>query len=155
VTNLIVCVEVVMSTAAPSSRPTSVTWSFVIWLITVLLQLIAAILLFILVGTAGTLAVAGSGGSGGLIVGALIATASIGLVFAIVELIIVFKMRDGRNWARIVLTILAALQIISTLVQGGNNSFINWIGFATLVIATVLMFVPASNQYFSRRGVVA
>jgi hypothetical protein len=154
VTNLIVCVEVVMSTAAPSSRPTSVTWSFIIWLITVLLQLIAAIFLFILVGTAGTLAVAGSG-SGGLIVGALIATAAIGLVFAIVELIIVFKMRDGRNWARIVLTILAVLQIISTLVQGGNNSFISWIGFATLVIATVLMFVPASNQYFSRRGVVA
>jgi hypothetical protein len=131
-----------MTNLNAAGRPSTVTWSFIIWLITVLLGIVGSIFIFILAGTGA--AVAGAGG----LAGAFIVAGIIGIIIAIVELLIVFKMRDGRNWARIVLLVLAILQVIGNATQGGNNNAVNWIGLIAVVVATVLMFLPASNGYF-------
>lgn len=75
-----------------------------------------------------------------------------------------FKMLAGRNWARIVLTILGGLTALSTAVSGGAASMslndvdvalpgssmaLGWLGAALAVVAIIAMFMPASNAYFS------
>lgn len=131
-----------MTNLNTAGRPSTVTWSFIIWLITVLLGIVGSVIIFVLAATGAALT-----GSGAL-AGAVIVAGIIGIIIAIVELLIVFKMRDGRNWARIVLLILAILQVIGYATQGGNNNAINWIGLVAVIVATVLMFLPASNDYF-------
>jgi hypothetical protein len=70
-------------------------------------------------------------------------------------------MRAGRNWARIVLTVLSALSIASAAsptsnVQFGDQTYsvgayraASWIGVALAVLAIILMFMRASNAYFT------
>ncbi|MCJ1715257.1 hypothetical protein ACLBWP_11135 [Microbacterium sp. M1A1_1b] len=123
--------------SASSGRPTTVTVSYVLWLITVLVGIISGIVGFFSLGDQ-------TNGMGG----ALVAGAVIAIIIAIVELFIVFRMRDGRNWARIVLLVLAILQVLGVV---SAFSVLGTIGLIAVVIATVLMFLPSSNGYF-RRG---
>ncbi|MBT1672810.1 hypothetical protein [Curtobacterium flaccumfaciens] len=129
--------------ASTSSRPTSVTVAFVIWLVVVLANILHGIINL----TSGSSAdVADSVGTAPLVGGAIFA-----FILAVIELIIVFKMRDGRNWARIVLTVLAVLQLIGVGVgaASGGNAF-GWIGGVAVLIATILMYVGGANGYFRR-----
>ncbi|MBO9056285.1 hypothetical protein JYQ29_04720 [Curtobacterium flaccumfaciens pv. flaccumfaciens] len=129
--------------ASTSSRPTSVTVAFVIWLVVVLANILQGIINL----TSGSSAdVADSVGTAPLVGGAIFA-----FILAVIELIIVFKMRDGRNWARIVLTVLAVLQLIGVGVgaASGGNAF-GWIGGVAVLIATILMYVGGANRYFRR-----
>jgi hypothetical protein len=78
-------------------------------------------------------------------------------VIAIIELIIVNRMRDGRNWARIVLTVLGILSVIGSVVpwfSGGFNSTSFWsvVQVVVLIVAIILMYVPAANAYFASGG---
>jgi peptidoglycan/LPS O-acetylase OafA/YrhL len=134
-----------MSGTSTSGRPTSVTVSFVIWLIVVLANIIQGIIS--LVSGGGSSAAAQDVGTAPLIGGAIFA-----FILAVIELIIVFKMRDGRNWARIVLLVLAILQVIGVGVgaASGGNAF-GWIGGIAVIVATILMFVGGANGYFRRR----
>ncbi|QZQ56239.1 hypothetical protein KZI27_05185 [Curtobacterium sp. TC1] len=130
--------------ANTNSRPTSVTVSFIIWLVVVLANILQGIISL----TSGSSAdVADSVGTAPLVGGAIFA-----FVLAVIELIIVFKMRDGRNWARIVLTVLAILQLIGVGVgaASGGNAF-GWIGGVAVLVATILMYVGGANGYFRRR----
>ncbi|MGY2900863.1 peptidoglycan/LPS O-acetylase OafA/YrhL [Curtobacterium sp. PvP017] len=130
--------------ANTNSRPTSVTVSFIIWLVVVLANIVQGIISL----TSGSSAdVADSVGTAPLVGGAIFA-----FVLAVIELIIVFKMRDGRNWARIVLTVLAILQLIGVGVgaASGGNAF-GWIGGVAVLVATILMYVGGANGYFRRR----
>ncbi|MEJ8284840.1 MULTISPECIES: hypothetical protein [Curtobacterium] len=130
--------------ANTNSRPTSVTVSFIIWLVVVLANIVQGIISL----TSGSSAdVADSVGTAPLVGGAIFA-----FVLAVIELIIVFKMRDGRNWARIVLTVLAILQLIGVGVgaASGGNAF-GWIGAVAVLVATILMYVGGANGYFRRR----
>lgn len=124
--------------SASSGRPTAVTVSFYLWLITVVLGIIS--------GIVGLFSMSGNQTNG--MGGALVAGGVIGIVIALVELFIVFRMRDGRNWARIVLLVLAILQVLGVV---SAFSIIGTIGLIAVIIATILMFLPASNGYF-RRG---
>lgn len=85
----------------------------------------------------------------------------IGVVLVGVYLLFAFKMRAGRNWARIVLTVFSVLSIGSSA-RGSGSMAINgrtyevassqtsgWIGSALAIVAIVLMFLPASNAYMS------
>jgi hypothetical protein len=78
-----------------------------------------------------------------------VATA-IALGFAVVAfllyLLFAAKMRAGRNWARIVLTILVILNVISLVTNKGTLG-VEYVGTVLLVIATVLAYLPASNAY--------
>jgi hypothetical protein len=85
----------------------------------------------------------------------------VGVIFIALYLFFAFKMRAGRNWARIVLTVLSALSILSSTsasssVTINNNVYrstgsqtFSWIGTVLAIVAIVLMFLPASNAYFS------
>ncbi|GAA2019896.1 hypothetical protein GCM10009818_36870 [Nakamurella flavida] len=71
-------------------------------------------------------------------------------------------MHVGRNWARTVLAVLAALTVLTWLTSGGvstnvtvNNRVFHtaaaspWITGVFAVVGLVLMYLPASNAYFS------
>jgi hypothetical protein len=96
-----------------------------------------------------------------LSVGALKGTViAIGVVFALLFLFFALMMRGGRNWARIVLTVLSGLSIISgftarTTVTVNDHTYtsssstaVSWIGVVLSIIAIVLMYLAASNAYF-------
>lgn len=81
-------------------------------------------------------------------------------IFAALYLFFAFMMYGGRNWARIVLTVLGALTVLtavtpttgSVTVNGqtftATNYGINWISGILAVAAIVLMYLPQSNVYF-------
>lgn len=130
--------------ASTTGRPTSVTVSFVIWLVVVLANILQGIISLV---SGGGSSAAESVGTAPLVGGAIFA-----FILAVIELIIVFKMRDGRNWARIVLLVLAILQVIGVGVgaASGGNAF-GWIGAVAVLVATILMYVGGANGYFRRR----
>lgn len=85
----------------------------------------------------------------GLAIGAIL-----GVIIVALELFFAFKMRAGRNWARIVLTVLGVLGILSSL-YGLTNGFsiatvLNLISLIVVVAAIVFMFKPTASAYFSR-----
>ncbi|RKR76423.1 hypothetical protein [Frondihabitans australicus] len=132
-----------MSTSTTSGRPTTVTVSFIIWLVVVLANILQGII---------SLASNHSSAAAAQSVGPVfIGGAVFAFILAVIEVIIVFRMRDGRNWARIVLLVLAILQVIGVGVgaASGGNAF-GWIGGVAVIVATILMFVGV-NGYFRRR----
>ena len=138
-------------TVSAAARPTTVTASFYIWLVTILLGLIGAVLLLVLSGSAEVTAV--TQGAPAVGTAAIVIAAVISIVVAAVQLLFVFQMNAGKNWARIVLLVLAALQVVGVLTGAGTASWASWLGLAATVIATVLMFLPSSNPYFRRTTV--
>jgi hypothetical protein len=138
-------------TVSAVNRPATVTASFYIWLVTIALGLLGAVLLLVLSGSAEMSAVAQANPEAAT--AAIIIAAVISILVAVVQLIFVFQMNAGKNWARIVLLVLAALQVVSVLTGGGSASWATWLGLAVTVVATVLMFLPASNPYFRRAAV--
>ena len=79
-----------------------------------------------------------SGAVGGVIAGLL------HVLFA------VFLLR-GRNWARIVLTVIGALSLIGLVVSTVQGSWLSAIGAVVTIVAGVLMWLPSANAYFRRR----
>ncbi|WP_197220608.1 MULTISPECIES: hypothetical protein [Bacteria] len=127
--------------------PTTVKISFWIFLIGLVLDVVAGIIMVI---SGAALAASGSSATvegttaGGAV---FIATGIIALVFAAIQLLILWKMKAGRNWARIVLTILEILSL-GSLFTGTSGIGITAVVFG--VVAVVLMWVPVSNAYFRR-----
>nr|WP_042182469.1 hypothetical protein [Kibdelosporangium sp. MJ126-NF4]CEL15004.1 hypothetical protein [Kibdelosporangium sp. MJ126-NF4]CTQ93400.1 hypothetical protein [Kibdelosporangium sp. MJ126-NF4] len=70
------------------------------------------------------------------------------IVVALLMLLFAWKMRSGRNWARILLT---ALAVFGLLTQASAVGFGDWLTVVSVVITAaglVYMFVPPSNAYF-------
>jgi hypothetical protein len=130
-----------------STTPTSVKISFWILLISLVLDAVTAIV-FITSGFATAAspeaATALGANAGG---GVYIATGVVTLILVAIELIILWKMRAGRNWARIVITILEILALGSIF---AGFSLLGILGFFLSIVALVLLWVPASNNYFRR-----
>ena len=57
---------------------------------------------------------------------------------------------DSRAHSKRILLVLAVLQVISAFTNAGSANWATWAGLVAVVIATVLMFLPASNPYFRR-----
>lgn len=68
------------------------------------------------------------------------------VLFALVYLLLAFRLRAGRNWARIVLTVFVAFQVISLVALAGTT-IVSYIGTGLAVIATILAYLPDSNEY--------
>lgn len=94
---------------------------------------------------------------GGTLTDAQINTsATVGIVIAIIIAAVIaglyvffsFKLRAGRNWARILLTIVALLALIS-LVQDRGGSWLSYVGEVAAVVAAVLSYLPNSNEYIA------
>ncbi|MET0864388.1 MAG: hypothetical protein ABWZ98_08620, partial [Nakamurella sp.] len=82
------------------------------------------------------------------------------LIFAAVYLLFAFKMRAGRNWARIVLTVFGGLTLLSAVTRTANtvtvgnqsyttNSGPGWVTAVLALVGIILMYVGQSNQYFA------
>jgi hypothetical protein len=82
------------------------------------------------------------------------------VIFAALYVFFAFKMRAGRNWARITLTVLAALSLVQafgyrgTVTVNGQEYVASqlWQGIlaaALSLIAIILMWVKPSNEYFA------
>ena len=87
--------------------------------------------------------------------GALVAGAVIGLLLIVAQVIFVFLMRGGRNWARIVLAVLGGLVVLFGLIGfAGTTGAIgagSLLQLLLLIGAIVTMFLPAANAWFRPR----
>lgn len=94
----------------------------------------------------GLLALAGTGDAAAFgVVGMLIAVAAVLVVAQIVVLLFATK---GRNWARIVLAVLAAIGIVTSLSSGQGLNF----GSLISILSVVLLFLPAANEWYRARS---
>ncbi|MEP6561107.1 MAG: hypothetical protein ABJD68_08535, partial [Nakamurella sp.] len=82
------------------------------------------------------------------------------LIFAAVYLLFAFKMRAGRNWARIVLTVFGALTLLSSVSRTASSVTFNgqtyattsgpgWVTAVLALVGIILMYVGQSNKYFT------
>ena len=146
--------------------PLQVNAAFGVYLLTALISLISVILT--LNSDVWAQAIRDSGASAqdlnGVSVDTIVSIAKgiavgVGVVFLALYLFFAFKMRAGRNWARITLTVLSALSILSVTSTGSvtvdNRTYSSslatttgWIGAALAVAAIVLMYMAPSNEYF-------
>jgi uncharacterized membrane protein len=67
------------------------------------------------------------------------------VVIALIYLLLAFRLRAGRNWARVLLTISSVFQLASLIAVHG--SAVNYVSTGVAVIAAVLCYLPASNAY--------
>lgn len=76
---------------------------------------------------------------------------AVAVILLVLYVVFDFVMRAGRNWARIVLTVLSALSIVSSFSGslGAARGATSWIGLILSVLAIVLMYLPQSNAYFA------
>lgn len=72
----------------------------------------------------------------------------IGLVLVGTQLLLVFLMRAGRNWARIVLAVLGGLVVLFGLIGFALSTLSGLLQLLLLVAAIVTMFLPAANAWF-------
>jgi hypothetical protein len=92
----------------------------------------------------------------------IIVTVIVAVVLLALYIFFVFRMRAGKNWARIVLTVLSALSVLSALFNFGSfGTFLNAgaLGVISVIItiiqliliitAVVFMYRPAANAYFT------
>lgn len=145
--------------------PGTVKGAFLIYLIAALLALVGIVLTLTSDVWDQAVAAATANTSGistqSLVNTVRITTVVVGVILLGLYLLFAFKMRAGRNWARIVLTVLSALSILSpasssssvtvngTVYQSTSTQATGWIGAALAVVAIVLMYLPASNAYFT------
>ncbi|WP_251041873.1 hypothetical protein [Arthrobacter sp. ISL-30] len=133
-----------------TGMPTELKVSYWIWLIGGFLGI-----LFGIIGFFGSMVLLSMAPGFGAIV---LLFVLIAIVLAAAQVVLAMKMKEGQEWARLALTILAAVSLLLTIIgaasmggQGGGNYF----GFILSVAATVLMWLPNSQSWFkSVKGAV-
>jgi hypothetical protein len=123
--------------AAPT-RPTPVEVSFWLWAVYLALDAVAGGVFLLTQGS--------------VVTREQIAMFVVALLVDAAMLVFAFLMREGRNWARIVLAVLGSLRLLLllfVLIVGGN------VMFAALLVlvgaATGTTFLPAANVWFRPR----
>jgi peptidoglycan/LPS O-acetylase OafA/YrhL len=120
-----------------AARPTALTAAFVLWLVVA-----AALLGEVLLAEASYRSV----------------NVSQPLLLGVLTLVAALRVRLGRRWARIVLTVVGAFMILpavhlSSFVAGAPNWVLAIVAVIGLigVAGIVLLYLPASNAYFQAR----
>lgn len=72
----------------------------------------------------------------------------VAVLSALFYLWLAFKLKAGRNWARIVLTVVTLLQVASMFGTEGDSP-LGYASCAFAVVALVLSYLPASNEYIA------
>ena len=147
-----------MTTTPLASPPTTVTVSFWLYIVGAVLGVVAAIVGFLAVPAAIDQAVEAARSQGtdtggvdvegiarGVAIGGAVFGAVVALVFTVLTILFALKMRQGRNWARIVLAVFAGLQVFGVL--GGYG--VGALHFLVVLAALILSFLPASNAWFA------
>ncbi|GGP75463.1 hypothetical protein [Saccharothrix coeruleofusca] len=75
-------------------------------------------------------------------------SAGVMVLVGLVYLWLSFKLKAGRNWARVVLTVITLLQLAAVLTDQGTTAF-GYVSCAIAVAALVLSYLPASNTYIA------
>ncbi len=143
------------------AAPDDVQKSFMLWLVSIGIGVLGAIVGIVFADRDKAIDEAMKNGSdltrdqaSSLVNGILVGTAVTVLIILALELFFVFKMRAGKNWARIVLTVLGVLGILSALygLTAGLTFgvVLNLISMLVVIAAIVFMFKPAASAYFSR-----
>jgi hypothetical protein len=71
------------------------------------------------------------------------------VIVGLLMLFFAWKMRSGRNWARIVLTVLAVLGLLFQASSVGLSEPLALIGVLITIVGLVFMYMPAANAYFA------
>jgi hypothetical protein len=133
-----------VSNPATTTTPTVVTAAFWLWIASAVIGLIGFAVTFPSV-VAATQAIGGPV-SGGALVGSIagaIIGAAIRVVFAI------FLLR-GANWARIVLTVLGAIIVLSLLPSIISGNLLAIVELVAVVVAVVLSWLSSAKPFFRR-----
>ncbi|QTE28283.1 hypothetical protein [Pengzhenrongella sicca] len=142
--------------------PADVLLSVKLWFASILVGLVGGILVFALSDQTQAIADLRASNASGLTEDQIESAVTLGITIALVlavvmlalQVFFVFKMRAGRNWARIVLAILGGLSILSSLTSLASamtvGSAINFVSLLLLIAAMVFMFRPTANAYFSQ-----
>jgi hypothetical protein len=151
--------ETPSAAATAPAAPATVVWSYRLYLVGAVLAVIGIVLSLVLLPAAIDAAVRLANqqlqgrDTQGLDVeavarGTAIASAVFGVVLALVFAVLTFvfagKLRQGRNWARIVLLIFAVLQVGGIISAYG----VGLLQFLVFIAAAILSFLPASNDWF-------
>ncbi len=149
-----------MTTAPLTSPPTTVTASFWLHIVGAVLGVVGAIVGFVALPAAIEQGVEIARGQGtdtggvdleGIVRGAAIGGAVLGgviaVAFTVLTIVFALKMRQGRNWARIVLAVFAGLQIFGVAGAYGVGA----LHFLVALAALILSFLPVSNAWFAAR----
>jgi hypothetical protein len=128
-----------------TEMPTELKVSYWIWLIGGLLGLLGGV-----IGLFGSFVLLAIIPPLGLLVLLLVLVA---LVLAAAQVILAMKMKEGREWARFALTIVAGISLVLAIIntsaadgRGGGN----WPSFIVSLAAAVLMWLPNSQAWFAR-----
>ena len=128
--------------------PTELKVAYWIWLIGGLLGLLGGV-----IGLFGSFVLLAVAPGLGFVVLLLVLLA---LALAAAQVILAMKMKEGREWARFALTIVAGISLLLAILnanaadgRGGGS----WPSFIISLVATVLMWLPNSQAWFaSLRG---
>jgi hypothetical protein len=130
------------------TRPNTLTAAFWLWVVNALIAVGLAILVSLAAGP--TLATADDTTASivVLIVGFTVGTA----VVAVARVILAWPMLQGRAWARMLVTILAIVEVVATLAQFQTAGWLVWVNLIIAVFAVVFQYLPPSNAFLSRRA---
>ena len=77
----------------------------------------------------------------------------VALTLAAAQIVLVLKMKEGKEWARLGLTIVAGISLVLAVLGGsgggGNAAGNNWLGFLISAAAAVLMWLPNPQAWFN------
>ena len=127
-----------------AAMPTELKVSYWIWLIGGLLGLLGGV-----IGLFGSFVLVAFAPAIGLLVLLLVIVA---LALATAQIILAMKMKEGREWARFALTILAGISLVLALISSGiadGRAGGNLPGFLISLVATVLMWLPNAQAWFA------
>lgn len=141
------------------SRPTTVTAAFIAWIVALAVHLAVTVPALVALAEGGPRipgyldnlevtgvdpsAVDSVAGFGGL---------AVVLFLSAFELVLIFVMRSGRNWARVLLTVFGGLGILGDLswvINAGRG--VNVASMVVTALAIVLMYVGGANAFFRRQ----
>lgn len=133
--------------------PKEVNISFAVWVLTAVVGLVIQVLDTNDFVTQYMKSIEGMPGSEALDAGTL-KVIYLGAVIVVSALMVLFawKMRSGRNWARVLITVLTVIQLMTQAATVGFSvSLDDWLPLLSVLVAAtglVYMFVPPSNAYF-------
>ena len=123
------------------AMPTELKISYWVWVIGGLLGLLAGV-----IGLFGALVLFVVSPPAGILLLLLVLVA---LALAGAQITLAMKMKEGWEWARFALTIAAGVSLVLAAVSAGVAGGGSWPGFLISLAATVLMWLPNSEPWFT------